>query len=260
MTYWQAALLGLVQGLTEFLPVSSDGHLALVEALAGVRTPGVFVEVALHVATLGSVFVVYGHRFAALVSGFLRGDPAERRYGWLLIIATIPGVLLGVATHDLVARAFDSLVVAGLGFVFTGTVLWSSRGRGSEGVAPTTRGAVAIGVAQALAILPGVSRSGSTVSVGLWQGLSPVRAAEFSFLMAIPIIAGAAVFESRHGLADIALVGAGPLALGFAVAFASGIFAIRLLVLLLRRGRFFSFAPYCWAIGALTILYALWRG
>ena len=259
MSYWQGVLLGLVQGLTEFLPVSSDGHLAVVEAVAGVHTPGVFLEVALHVATLGSVLVVYGRRFAAITVGTLRGEAADRRYAGLLVIATIPGVVIGVLAHDLVGRAFDSLLVAGLGFVFTGTLLWSSRRRGGDGAVPPPAGAVAIGFAQALAILPGVSRSGSTVSVGLWLGLSPVRAAEFSFLMAIPIIAGAALFEARHGLEGLAAVGAGPLAMSFAVAFVSGILAIRLLLLLLARGRFFAFAPYCWTIGAATILYALWR-
>jgi len=259
VNYWQGILLGLVQGLTEFLPVSSDGHLAVVEAVTGVHTPGVFLEVALHVATLGSVLVVYGRRFAELTVGTLRGRPDDRRYAWLLILATIPGVVIGVAAHDLVGRAFDSLLVAGVGFLFTGTLLWSSRRRGGDVVAPRPGGAVAIGLAQALAILPGVSRSGSTVSVGLWLGLSPVRAAEFSFLMAIPIIAGAALFESRHGLEGLAAVGVGPLAVSFAVAFVSGIFAIRLLLLLLRRGRFYAFAPYCWAIGTATILYALWR-
>lgn len=259
MTYWETMLLGLVQGLTEFLPVSSDGHLALVEGLTGVRGPGVFVEVALHVATLGSIVVVYGRQFWAVVSGALRGRPDDVRYAWLLVLATIPGGVLGVLTHALVERAFASLVVAGVGFILTGLVLWSSRRRGGEETRPTARGALAIGVAQALAILPGVSRSGSTVSLALWLGLSPVRAAEFSFLMAIPIIAGAGLFEARHGLAGIAAVGAGPLAAGFVVAFGSGILAIRLLVWLLRRGRFYSFAPYCWAIGTFTIVYALWR-
>jgi len=201
---------------------------------------------------------VYGRRFVEITIGVVRARPDDRRYAWLLVLATIPGVVIGVLAHDLVGRAFDSLLVAGLGFLVTGTMLWSSRRRGGEGVAPNSQGAVAIGVAQALAILPGVSRSGSTVSVGLWLGLSPVRAAEFSFLMAIPIIASAALFESRHGLAGIAAIGAGPLALSFAVAFLSGILAIRLLLLLLARGRFYAFAPYCWTIGAAAILYALW--
>ncbi len=258
MSYWQGVLLGLVQGLTEFLPVSSDGHLAVVEAVAGVQTPGVFLEVALHVATLGSVLIVYGRRFAAVTVGTLRRDPEHRRYAWLIILATIPGVVIGVAAHDLVGRAFDSLLVAGLGFLFTGTILWSTRRRGGDSAAPTQPGAIAIGFAQALAILPGVSRSGSTVSVALWLGLSPVRAAEFSFLMAIPIIAGAAVFESRHGLEGLSAVGTGPLLVSFAAAFVSGIFAIRLLLLVLQRGRFSAFAPYCWAIGTATVLYALW--
>ena len=259
MTYWQAVLLGLVQGITEFLPVSSDGHLALVGILARVQTPGVFVEVALHVATLGSVLVVYGRRFAEITIGTLRRRPEALRFAGLLVLATIPGVVLGVLFHDVVGRAFDSLPFVGVAFLVTGLMLWSSRRRGGEERAPSPRGAFVIGFAQAFAILPGISRSGSTVTAGLWFGLSPVWAVEFSFLMAIPIIAGAAVFEARDVAVDLAAVGAVPLAVSCAVAFVSGILSIRLLVRLAQRGRFYAFAPYCWAVGAFTIVYALWR-
>jgi undecaprenyl-diphosphatase len=120
--------------------------------------------------------------------------------------------------------------------------------------------AVLIGVAQALAILPGVSRSGMTVASGMRAGLSAVRAAEFSFLMAIPVIAGAGLLEARHLSGDIGVVGAGPLLLASVVAFLSGVWAIRLLVALLERGQFHRFAPYCFAIGAFTLGVAVWRG
>lgn len=258
MSYWQAVLLGLVQGLTEFLPVSSSGHLVLAERLAGVQTPGVFVEVALHVATLGSVLIVYGRRLVAIAVGAVRGRSDELRVAGLLILATIPAGVIGGLFHGAVERAFDSLLFVGVAFVITGLVLWSTRRLGGERAAPTVLGAVGIGLAQAVAILPGISRSGSTVSAGLWGRLAPAAAAEFSFLMAIPVIGGAALLEGRHASIDLAAVGALPLAVSLAVAFGSGVAAIRFLVWLLRRGRFFSFAPYCWAIGALTILYALW--
>jgi undecaprenyl-diphosphatase len=108
VNYWQALLLGLVQGLTEFLPVSSDGHLVLAEHLAGVHTPGVFVEVALHVATLGSILVMYGRRFFALAAGVLARRPADVQYAGLLILAMIPAGIVGLFLEDLIARAFDS--------------------------------------------------------------------------------------------------------------------------------------------------------
>lgn len=261
MSLWQGILLGLVQGLTEFLPVSSDGHLAVVGVVAGVRTPGVFVEVVLHVATLGSILVVYGRRFLQLVAGVLRRRPDALRYGGVILLGMIPAGIIGILFEDLVAQAFNSLWAAGVGFFVTGIALWSTRGL-VTGAAdrPTPGAALLIGLAQALAILPGVSRSGMTITSGLWLGMGTVAAADFSFLMAIPVIAGAGLVEARHIATDVDRVGALPLVVGSLVAFVSGVFAIRLLVTLLRRGRLHAFAPYCFAIGTLTLLYALWRG
>jgi undecaprenyl-diphosphatase len=261
MNLWQGLLLGLVQGLTEFLPVSSDGHLAVIGHLTGVRTPGVFVEVALHVATLGSILVVYGGRFWRLVLGVMRREPADVRYAGLLILGMLPAVVLGVLFEDFVGRAFDALWVAGVGFLVTGAALWSTRRIVAAGVdRPAPGGALVIGLAQALAILPGVSRSGMTISSGLRFGMGTVAAADFSFLMAIPLIAGAGLWEARHFSTDAALVGTVPLLAGAVVAFVSGVFAIRFLVAMLQRGRFHVFAPYCFAIGVLTIAYSLWHG
>jgi undecaprenyl-diphosphatase len=258
VNWWQAAVLGLVQGLTEFLPVSSSGHLVLAERLAGVHTPGVFVEVALHVATLGSVLVVYGRRIVELARGLLTGEGDHRGYVWLLVLATVPAGLVGVLLNDVIEAAFDSLVAVGAAFLLTGIILWSTRRLAGTREAPTTRSAIGIGLMQALAILPGVSRSGSTVAAGLWSGLTPQRAAEFSFLMAVPTIAGAALLEAKDAVANAGAVGVGSLAVGFVVAFVSGIWAIRLLVALLRRGHFYAFAPYCWVVGVLTLLLAWW--
>jgi len=261
MTLWQGILLGLVQGLTEFLPVSSDGHLAVIGHVAGVHTPGVFVEVALHVATLGSILVVYGRRFWQLVVDVLRRQPDALRYAGLLIIGMIPAGLVGIFLQHLIERAFQSLWAAGVGFLVTAACLWSTRHRGPEGASqPSPRGALIIGLAQAFAPLPGVSRSATTISSGLWVGLGAVPAADFSFLMAIPLIAGAGLVEARHASADIAQVGAVPLLVGCIVAFLSGVFAIRFLIAMLRRGRFYLFAPYCLAIGLFTLAYALWHG
>jgi len=263
MNLWQGVLLGLVQGLTEFLPVSSDGHLAVIGSVAGVHTPGVFVEVALHVATLGSILVVYGRRFWQLVVDVLRRQPDALHYAGLLLIGMIPAGLVGLFLEDLIGRAFDSLWVAGAGFLVTGVALLSTRTRGAAAdgaTRPTAAGALVIGLAQALAPLPGVSRSGMTIASGLWMGLGAVAAADFSFLMAIPLIAGAGLVEARHASADLALVGAVPLVVGCVVAFLAGVFAIRFLVAMLRRGRFYVFAPYCFVIGLFTLAYALWPG
>ncbi|MDP3909804.1 MAG: undecaprenyl-diphosphate phosphatase [Gemmatimonadales bacterium] len=262
MTLWQAVVLGLVQGLTEFLPVSSDGHLVLTGALLGVSTPGVFVEVALHVATLGAVLIVFGPRLWVVFVSALRGDRLALRYVALLLLASIPAAFVGLVLKSLVERTFDSLWFAGAGFLATGFALWSTRNRSnvaSDRVAPAPAPAFAIGAGQALAILPGVSRSGMTVSIGLWAGLSPQAAAEFSFLLAVPAIGGAAVLEIPHLSTDLHTVGVLPLAVACLVALGSGIWAIRWLLVMLRRGRLHAFAPYCWFIGALTLAYALWR-
>jgi len=266
MTLWQGILLGLVQGLTEFLPVSSDGHLAVIGHVAGVHTPGVFVEVALHVATLGSILVVYGKRFWQLAIEVLRRQPEALRYAGLLIIGMFPAGLVGIFLQHFIERAFDTLWAAGVGFLVTGALLWSTRYHVPSPAAPqglgrpTPLGALIIGLAQAFAPLPGVSRSGTTIASGLWVGLGPVAAADFSFLMAIPLIAGAGLVEARHAAVDIAQVGAVPLLVGCIVAFLSGVFAIRFLVAMLRRGRFYVFAPYCFAIGVFTLAYVLWHG
>ncbi|HEV2671305.1 MAG TPA: undecaprenyl-diphosphate phosphatase [Gemmatimonadales bacterium] len=261
MNLWQGILLGLVQGLTEFLPVSSSGHLRVLEVVTGVHAPGVFVEVTLHVATLAAVLVVYGRRLVAILSGAIRGQPGELRLVGLLALATAPAGIIGVLFHRQVEAAATSLVFIGTAFIVTGFMNWSTRGRSGTTREPSVPVALGIGGAQAVAaVVRGISRSGSTVCAALWGGLDPVAAAEFSFLLSIPVIGGAALVEGRHAAVNIAAVGVAPLAVSFALAFVAGLWSIRFLVALLKRGRFYTFAPYNWAIGVLTIVYALWRG
>ena len=261
MNIWQGLILGLVQGLTEFLPVSSSGHLVLVEALTGVHFTDVTVEVSLHVATLASVLVLYGRRLWEVVRGVLTGDGPSVRYAVLLVIATIPAGLIGVLFHHQIEDAFHSLAWLGIQFLVTGVILWSTRrpSQGTQGV-PTTGAATAIGFAQAFAILPAISRSGATIAAALRAGLTPAAAGEFSFLMSIPVIAGAGLLEARNAALNMVHVGVVPWAVSFVAAFAAGIWSIRWLVALLRRGRFYAFAPYCWAVGLFTLAYALWHG
>jgi undecaprenyl-diphosphatase len=256
VNWWQAAELGLVQGLTEFLPVSSDGHLVLAGRLTGAVAPGVWFEVMLHLATLAAVLIVFGKRLGELALGVLRGRADDIRYVALLTVATVPAVIAALTIGDLLARTFDSLTAAGIGFLVTGAVLWSSRGRGGERAVPLWGTALLIGVAQAIAILPGVSRSGLTITTALWLGMGPVPAGTFSFLMSVPAILGAGVFELTELEAARPSVPVVPLAVGCAVALVAGIWAIRFLVQLLSRRRFHAFAPYCWAVGILTLLLA----
>jgi len=261
MTLWQGVILGLVQGLTEFLPVSSSGHLRVLEVVTGVRTPGVFVEVALHVATLGSVLVVYGGRLWRIVRGVVTLQPQELRTAGLLVLATIPAGVLGALFHRQVEEAATSLVLIGIAFLITGCVNFSTRRLAGTRREPTVGGAIGIGLAQSVAaVFRGISRSGSTIGAALWSGLNPAAAAEFSFLLAVPVIGGAALLESRHIASGVSEAGAVPLAVSFIIAFAAGLVSIRFLVALLKEGRFYAFAPYNWAVGLLTIAYGLWRG
>ncbi len=256
MTWWQGILLGVVQGLTEFLPISSSGHLVVAEAAIGLQTPGVVVEVVLHVATLMAVVIVYWKTLRKLAAGVIAGDRTAWRYVLLLALATVPAGFVGVTLQDWFESTFDSLMLVGVNFLITGTVLWSTRGRAGHGERPTAQGALGIGVAQALAILPGISRSGTTVAAGMWLGVDAVRAAEFSFLLAIPAIAGAALLQIPDLPGDMMSIVAFPLVAGFVAALVSGVLAIRVLIALLRARAFHRFAPYCWTIGIITLLFA----
>jgi undecaprenyl-diphosphatase len=258
MTWWQGIVLGVVQGFTEFLPISSSGHLVIAQALVGLRVPGIQVEVALHVATLIAVLVVYRRTLTALVVGALRGETRAWRYALLLAIATVPAGLVGFLLEDFFSRIFDSLFAVGADLIVTGFILWSTRKRVPTDVQdPSVGQAVGIGVAQACAILPGISRSGTTVATAMWLGVEPVKAAEFSFLLSIPAIVGAALLLLVKAQPQNGDIGGPALAISFITALICGIVAIRWLLALLQQRAFHRFAPYCWTIGAATVLWAV---
>ena len=255
MSYVDALVLGLVQGLTEFLPVSSSGHLVMAQTFLGVPTPGVFLEVVLHVATLLSVMVVYRVRLSGLLVGSLRGDRDALRYVGMLALATLPVVVIGLLFADAIETAFDTPYVTGFMLLVTGLILWSTTWVRAERTAtePRPGQAVAMGLAQCLALLPGISRSGSTIATGLWLRLDGERAAEFSFLMSLPAIAGAAILQAAE--LDGAMAVDGPLVAAFATALVAGVAAIQWLVWLVRRQGFHLFAWYVWAAGAFFLGY-----
>lgn len=256
LAWWQGVLLGLVQGLTEFLPVSSSGHLVLAERLVGFTPQGVFFEVAVHVATLLSVLVAYRKRIVELVRGLLNRGEESWRYCGLLLLASVPAGLAGVLLRDYFERSFHSLRALGWQFLFTAALLWSTRWAlpRATGIKVTPTQALLVGVAQAIAIVPAISRSGATIAVALWCGLAAAPAAEFSFLMSLIVIAGSGLLEARHIPA-----GAHPftpaLLAAFLAAMLSGIWAIRWLVRLLKHQRFHRFAPYCAALGVLCLVW-----
>jgi undecaprenyl-diphosphatase len=280
LTWWQGLFLGLVQGLTEFLPISSSGHLVLAEELVGFRPQGVFFEVMVHVATLLSVIFAYRVRIAALGRGLFSGGQDARRYLAMLLLASVPAGLSGVLFKDYFERSFHSLGALSWQFFVTAGLLWSTKWAGqsrvgklavasdsqlptpnsqlstpnSQLICPSPIQAVILGIAQAFAIIPAISRSGATIAAGLWMGMPAVAAAEFSFLMSIIVIAGSGALEARHLVSGSQMVTPGLLA-AFAAAMISGLLAIYFLVALLRRGKFHYFAPYCVAVGLLCLLW-----
>lgn len=257
MSLWEAVLLGVVQGLTEFLPVSSSGHLVLAEALLGLDLPGVVFEVMVHLATLCAVLWVYRARVAALAAGAVRGERKAWTYIGLLVLATIPAGILGVAAKDFFEGMFDRPAWAAGFLLVTGFLVWSIRGTAPAATAerPGPRTALWVGVAQALAILPGISRSGATVATGVWKGVDAVRMAEFSFLLSVPAILGAGLLQ-LGAIRATDPAGAAPLVAGFVAALLTGILAIRLFVRMLAHRTFHWFAVYCWTVGAGYLLAA----
>lgn len=250
----EALFLGLLQGLTEFLPVSSSGHLVIAQQFFGVSQEGLAFEVAMHVATSFSVLVFYRKRVLALTRGVFTGDAKAWRYAGKLIVATIPAVVAVLLVGDFLEAQFESARSAAIGLLVTGTVLWTTRRTvgTAQALEPTWIAAFLIGCAQALAILPGISRSGSTVAAALALGVAPAAAAEFSFMMSVVAIAGAAV-RSGPELLGMPVESMGPMLVGCAAALVSGVAAIWAFVRLLRSQGFHYFAWYAWGLGALVL-------
>ena len=259
MQLWETCLLGAIQGLTEFLPISSSGHLAIAQHILPAHgMDPLAVEVALHTGTLAAVLVYFARDLGGLARGLVRpasGPPFARHWVWLLALATVPGLLTYLIVGPWIEAAFESLTVIGTNLLITGAVLAragrAAPGRKDEmGLRPID--ALIIGLAQGAALLPGISRSGMTIGAGLLIGMRGEVAARFSFLLGIPAIVGAEVvtlpvFASVPADESMALVA------GMVVAGITGWVAIDVLLRLVRRGKLGYFAIYCAVAGALTV-------
>jgi undecaprenyl-diphosphatase len=258
MSELEALWLGIVQGLTEFFPVSSSGHLVMFQTLLDVHLDGLLFDVSVHVATVAAILLFYQQRVRSLLLGCLRGDPASFRYTGKLALATLPAVAVGFSARELIAAQFSSPLLVATLLIVTGGVVWSTRyTRREDGASePSWSAALGIGVAQAFAILPGISRSGSTVAAALAFGIAPVPAAEFSFLLGVIAITGAAVLvlpDLRYAQPE-ALSAVG---LGSVAALVSGALAIWLFVRMLAGNTFHRFAWWAWGAGAAFLLWQL---
>ena len=254
MNLLEALVLGLVQGLTEFFPVSSSGHLLMLQEILGIREEGILFEITVHVATLASVLIFYRRRVGSLVIGALKRSPADLRYAAKLVAATLPAVLAVLVAGDWFEAQFESPQAAGVSLIVTGCILWTTRAtiRSAQAAEPSWNVALLIGCAQVLAILPGISRSGITVATALALGVAPLAAAEFSFLMSVIAIAGAAA-RSLPDLSSVAPDRVVPLLAGGFVALVAGVAAIWFFVRLLQTRGFYRFAYYTWVAGALFL-------
>jgi undecaprenyl-diphosphatase len=255
MSYFDAVFLGIVQGLTEFLPISSSGHLVLCEHVLHAKMPGVVFELVVHVGTLFSVLVYFRRQIVQLVlSIFNRSKSDERSMIWYLIIGTIPAVIIGVLFNNIIEQVFVSPVLTSVMLVVTGIFLLATSLVRPGVRTVKTPSAFLIGVAQALAIFPGISRSGATISMGLFAGVKPMVAAEFSFLLSIPVIIGAVVFKSR----DIIALNSGLIGhylIGALLSFIFGLLAVYFLLNMIKKGRFKYFGVYCLLVGFFGIVY-----
>jgi undecaprenyl-diphosphatase len=261
LTIWQAIILGVIQGVTEFLPVSSDGHLVIAQEVFGLRPPNaVAFDVLLHLGTLIAVLGYFRQELFEMTMALFgaKGEQAEvrRRWIWLLALGTLPVAIVGGLLEDWFAETFNSAVWAGAGLLITGTLVGLVHGKGATGREEadlTVLDAVGIGSIQSIALLPGVSRSGTTLFWALSTGVERNTAARFSFLLSIPAIAGALVLKASDVMAMAREGDPVPLIVGPFVAFVTGVFAIGVLMRAVRKGSLMGFAVYCWAVGLLTL-------
>lgn len=278
MDWIQALIMGIFQGLTEYLPVSSSGHLALAAKILNISDPEKIMSltIAVHVATVFSTLVVLWKEIAWLFKGLFKFDSSyprspygikslneEQNYALNIIVSMIPVGIVGLCFKDTVEEFFSSLTVVGVCLLATATLLtfsYFARPRKKEYI--SLKDAFIIGIAQAVAVLPGLSRSGSTIGTGLLLGDNKEKLAQFSFLMVIPPILGEAALNIKDMIemgATEAMAGISPfaLAVGFVAAFITGCLACKLMINLVKKGKMIYFAIYCAIVGCATLIYTL---
>ena len=271
MSFVTAFLLGIVQGVTEFLPISSSGHLVIAQRLLGWKDPAVFFDVSLHVGTFLAVLAVFHKDIRDLIEGGIslivqrpfgnsKGPlDIQERIFLLVSVGTLPTVFVGLFARHALEDAFASVAAVSVNLLITGTFLWLTRYAKPLVRKPPklTRGkhALGIGLSQALALAPGISRSGATISAGLFLGLEREWAGRYSFLLFVPAVIGALILEGSHmNMQNVELP---QTILGVLTAAISGFIALRVLLKVVRKGNFFLFAPYCWLVGVLGLVWAL---
>ncbi len=261
-----AIFLGILQGITEWLPISSSGHLVLFQHIFGGSNSVIF-DIMVHGGTLLAVILFFLKDFLMLLKNIVMTfvdipklkkrafyKDEERKLTWYIVLATVPIIFVGVLLQDYVEEIFNTFLLVGVSFVITGLwLLFTMHIKGGEKL--NWKKAGIIGLAQSIAILPGISRSGSTIATGMLLHLDREKAARFSFLLSIPTIGGAFLYEIlRTPIKDVLTI---PNIAGFLSAFIVGILAIKFLLYVIKKGKFYLFGFYCMALGIVVILYSL---
>lgn len=259
MTIVEAIILGLVQGLTEFIPVSSSGHLVLLHHAFGLTEAGLAFDVSLHIGTLLALLIFFYKELVLLVNGLL-GHNNHKRLAWLIAAATVPAVIAGALLQDMAKTSFRSVNLVAVNLIVVAVLMIAAERYAKRHYDKKTalhnvkaKQAMTIGFAQALALVPGVSRSGSTITAGIFAGLDRVAATRFSFLLAIPATSGAILKTMLDGGASELSNELGIVIIGIVTAFLSGLFAIRFLIRYLAKHDLSVFAYYRIGLGCLVL-------
>ena len=259
MSVMEAVILGILQGLTEFLPVSSSGHLAIGKYTLNMREPDILFDIMLHVATLFVVLIYFRHRVFLIIKAFFglffkrfQKDYFEnKRFLWGIIIATIPTGIIGLLFEKYLLSYFSTIIFVGYALITSILLIISDHFQGRDKIDMPR--SIIIGIAQGLAVTPGISRSGTTIAVSTILGIERQEAAEFSFLLSIPAILGAMVLQIKDATIDNAMIvtyGAGMIA-----AFLSGLVVIGIMMDFIRRANLKVFAIYCLILGLVVVIF-----
>ncbi|MBU0528170.1 undecaprenyl-diphosphate phosphatase [bacterium] len=251
MTIFEAVLLGIIQGLTEFLPISSSGHLVVGQKVLGIAIAGNAFEVVVHLGTLISVLIVFWSDIWQLIKS-LKSAPTQK-YILALAIGTVPAVIIGLLFKDVILEAFENIRVVASTLIITGIILLTTKFIKTRLMDISIGHGLLIGIAQAMAIVPGISRSGMTISLGMHLGITPEKAAKFSFLLAIPAIAGAGLLTGLDIIKSSEPILPGSvLIVGFLSSFLVGWISLKWLLQLIKSGKFHWFGVYCIFVGLLS--------
>jgi undecaprenyl-diphosphatase len=273
MNIYQAMILGIVQGLTEFLPVSSSGHLVLFQHLFGLTEAELLFDISLHLGTLVAVFIFFRQDIYSMIVSIVRycrqvlktgslspaKDDSDLKLALLIITGSVPTAIIGLLFHKIADRLFSSVLIAGSMLILTGIILFFTqfvKNPSKEISLFSLKDSIIIGISQGLAIMPGLSRSGTTIATGLFLGLKHETAAKYSFLLSIPAILGASLL-SFSDIAGNTPVHVKASVAGAFVACVTGYFALRLLFYIVKKGRLHYFSPYCLIIGIVSVITGL---